>query len=179
MQRNGQKFDGRIIVLSLTNLLGYNNHFANTQIRPLFTSFLSSPVQCGFWKVNTQTHEVNTERGEGAGPLENQYRLLFCCEVPTSLSKTAASSSCFRFDKFSFVLPQIKAFFTLRTTVCTELYDRRTYLLLQKLYLPPTSDAKAQLYNVKKSIRQGVKCYFKSNFLTAGSKIFWDLCLRR
>lgn len=63
MQRNGQKFDGRIIVLSLTNLLGYNNHFANTQIRPLFTSFLSSPVQCGSLKPTKSI--LNEERELG------------------------------------------------------------------------------------------------------------------
>lgn len=36
------KINRHIIVLSFANLLGHYNHFANTQIRPLFTSFVFS-----------------------------------------------------------------------------------------------------------------------------------------
>jgi len=161
--------------------LGRYNHFANTQIRPLFTSFVFSRTICGFWKANTKTHEVSTERGERAGLLENQYRLFFCCEVPTSLSKTAASSSCFRFDKFSFVPPQIPlGFFHFEDDSLHRVAWRSNLSIAAKAIFTANfrrdGSIKLQyIYNVKKSIRQGVKCYLKSNFLTATSKIFWDV----
>lgn len=143
-------------------LLPYNVAFEKQTQKPM-KSILNEERELGYWRTNID------------------YSFVASAFVATSLSKTAASSSCFRFDKSSFVPPQIPLGFFHFEDDSPHRVAWRSHLSIAAKAIFTTNfrrDGSIKLkyiYNVKKSIRQGVKCYLKSNFLTAASKIFWDV----